>query len=250
MSLLDSFYSVNVGEIIMSQDNDNRLVVAINGGPRKHWNTALLLEETLKGAESEGVKTKIVHLYDLKFKGCVSCFGCKRKESYQNGRCAYKDELSEVLSLLEGATGVVMGSPIYLGDVTGALRSFWERYLFMNLAYDKENPYILESGPGIGVIYAMNIPENMLTEFSYDKLFKSHLMILDRLRAPFAEQILSCDTLQFDDYGKYHAPMFDPKLKKISREERFPKDLEKAFLLGKKLAGVKEPRKLLKDGKS
>jgi multimeric flavodoxin WrbA len=231
----------------MSQEPQEKLVVAVNGGPRKEWNTALLLEETLRGASEKGAKTEIIHLYDLNYRGCVSCFSCKRKESYQNGRCALKDGLSPVLDLLEKATGVVMGSPIYLSDVTGALRSFWERYLFMNLAYDRDDPYVLEKGPGIGVIYTMNIPENYISEFGYDRLFKSHLMFLDRMRAPFVEQIISSDTLQFDDYGKYHAPLFDPELKKKSREERFPKDLAKARELGKKLAELTEGRRLKKD---
>jgi multimeric flavodoxin WrbA len=32
-------------------------VIAINGSPRKTWNTATLLENAIKGAESAGAKT-------------------------------------------------------------------------------------------------------------------------------------------------------------------------------------------------
>ena len=46
-------------------------VIAINGSPRKTWNTAMLLEHAIKGAESAGAKTEIVHLYDLDYKGCI-----------------------------------------------------------------------------------------------------------------------------------------------------------------------------------
>ena len=49
-------------------------VIAINGSPRKKWNTATLLEKALEGAETEGAETEIIHLYDLNFKGCKSCF--------------------------------------------------------------------------------------------------------------------------------------------------------------------------------
>ena len=52
-------------------------VIAVNGSPRKKWNTATLLERALEGAASKGAETELVHLYDLDFKGCVSCFACK-----------------------------------------------------------------------------------------------------------------------------------------------------------------------------
>ena len=42
-------------------------VIAINGSPRKKWNTATVLEKALEGAASEGAETEIIHLYDLNF---------------------------------------------------------------------------------------------------------------------------------------------------------------------------------------
>ncbi len=48
-------------------------VFAFNGSPRKEWNTATLLKKALKGAEPPGAETELVHLYDLKYKGCISC---------------------------------------------------------------------------------------------------------------------------------------------------------------------------------
>lgn len=54
-------------------------VLAINGSPRKNWNTDTLLQKALAGAKSVGAQTDAVHLYDLNFKGCTSCFACKRK---------------------------------------------------------------------------------------------------------------------------------------------------------------------------
>ncbi|MBQ6352033.1 MAG: flavodoxin family protein, partial [Lentisphaeria bacterium] len=56
-------------------------VLAINGGPRKNWNTDSLLKAVLDGAAAAGAETEMVYLYDLKFRGCVSCLACKlRKE--------------------------------------------------------------------------------------------------------------------------------------------------------------------------
>lgn len=69
-------------------------VIAINGSPRKNWNTATLLEKALDGAKSVGADVEMIHLYDLSFKGCTSCFACKRKGSQLNGKCAMKDDLT------------------------------------------------------------------------------------------------------------------------------------------------------------
>jgi multimeric flavodoxin WrbA len=54
-------------------------IMAINGSPRKEWNTATLLQKALEGAASQGATTELIDLYDLNYKGCISCFACKEK---------------------------------------------------------------------------------------------------------------------------------------------------------------------------
>ena len=75
-------------------------VYAINGSPRKNWNTATLLKHALEGAASQGAETELIHLYDLNFKGCTSCFSCKLKDGESFGKCAMKDGLTPVLEKL------------------------------------------------------------------------------------------------------------------------------------------------------
>jgi multimeric flavodoxin WrbA len=67
-------------------------VIAINGSPRKNKNTATLLNKALEGAASQGSETELIHLYDLNFKGCISCFSCKLKSGKNYGKCALKDD--------------------------------------------------------------------------------------------------------------------------------------------------------------
>jgi hypothetical protein len=69
-------------------------VIAFNGSPRKDWNTAALLGKALEGAASQGAETELFHLYDLNYKGCVSCFACKTRNGKSYGRCAVKDDLT------------------------------------------------------------------------------------------------------------------------------------------------------------
>ncbi len=39
--------------------------------------TVTMLEHALDGAASRGAETKLVHLYDIDYKGWRSCFACK-----------------------------------------------------------------------------------------------------------------------------------------------------------------------------
>jgi multimeric flavodoxin WrbA len=52
-------------------------IVAFNGSPRKDGNTATLLNKALEGAAAHGAEIEMIQLYDLNFKGCISCFACK-----------------------------------------------------------------------------------------------------------------------------------------------------------------------------
>lgn len=84
--------------------------IAINGSPRKDWNTATLLKKSLEGAASVGAETKLIHLYDLSFKGCYSCFACKRKGSKLNGCCIINDDLTEILERTISCNILILGS--------------------------------------------------------------------------------------------------------------------------------------------
>ena len=67
------------------------IIMAFNGSPRKKWNTATLLQKGLDGAGSRGAKTELIHLYDLNYKGCISCFACKTIGGKSYGTSAVPD---------------------------------------------------------------------------------------------------------------------------------------------------------------
>lgn len=89
------------------------MIYAINGSPRKKWNTATLLQKALDGAKSANpaCNVEMINLYDLQYTGCKSCFHCKRIGGQSYGRCAIKDDLQPVLEKLSEADGIVFGSP-------------------------------------------------------------------------------------------------------------------------------------------
>ena len=210
-------------------------VIAVNGSPRKTWNTATLLQKALDGAKSIGAQTEFIHLYDLDFKGCTSCFTCKEKDTGHAGHCAMKDDLTNVLEQILGCDVLLLGSPIYFGNITGEMHSFLERLLFSTLSYNSGGHRSVFQGKlSSGFIYTMGVPE----ESVYQAVFHHYRDLLQRSFNGTSEFLLSTDTYQFEDYSKYEASRFNEKHKSQVRAEQFPIDSQKAFDMGVRLASI------------
>jgi multimeric flavodoxin WrbA len=210
-------------------------VLAINGSPRKTWNTATLLKKALKGAASRGADTELIHLYDLKFTGCTSCFACKFRGGKSYGKCAVKDGLRPILKKVEAADAMILGSPIYFGDVSGEMRSFLERLLFPYFTYTDPPQSLFPKKIPTAFIYTMNISEELMREWGYQWFFDNHQRLLQIIFGA-SELLCSFDTYQFKDYSKVVVERFDPAKKAKRRQEVFPQDCEQALALGRSLA--------------
>lgn len=209
-------------------------VIAFNGSPRKEWNTATLLKNALEGAASRGAAVELVHLYDLNYKGCASCFACKLKGGKSYGRCGIQDDLTPFLRKVETADGILLGSPVYLGGATGGMRSLIERLVFPFYTYTDPPISLFPGKTHLGIIYTFGAPEEMAVQRGWDRSLSETSMFMEKILGP-VETLLVYDTLQFDDYSKYVATRFDPAQKAARRRDIFPKDCRKAFELGARL---------------
>lgn len=206
-------------------------VIAVNASPRKGWNTDLLVNEAAKGAKAAGAEVEIIDLYKLEpFTGCISCFGCKEKTS--EGKCVYRDGLTDVLEKIRQADGLILGSPIYLSNLTAGFLSLYERLVFQSITYNKERPSYNKHMIPVLLITTSNVGIEMFDEFGYHKILEGYRRTLGNYVGP--TQILACgNTLQVNDYSKYNWTIFDPEAKKKRRMEQFPMELKRAFDLGK-----------------
>ena len=215
---------------------DHRMkVMAFNGSPRKKWNTATLLGKALEGAASKGAMTEMIHLYDLDYKGCISCFACKMKNGESYAKCALKDGLTPVLEKAREADAIILGSPIYFARMTGEIRSFMERLLFPYLAYSDPWRSLFQRKIRTGIIYTMNITEKEMDALRMGYSLDVNETVL-KLIFGDSESLYCYDTYQFEDYSKVVADRIDVAAKKQRRRDIFPKDCEKAYELGVRLA--------------
>lgn len=210
-------------------------VMAINGSARKEWNTAAILKNALEGAASRGAETTLVNLYDLTYQGCISCFSCKTRGGNSYGKCAVKDDLTPVYEEILHTDALILGSPIYFGDVTGEMRSFMERLLFPHLVYVFPPETLFPKSIPTGMIYTMNAPEQIAMQIGYGRLFESNERTM-RMIFGHAESLMSYDTYQFADYTRMVADGIDGVKKKQRHDEVFPQDCRKAYEMGARFA--------------
>ena len=191
-------------------------VIAFNGSPRKTWNTATLLNKALEGAASQGAETELIHLYDLNYTGCSSCFACKLKGGKSYGKCAVNDELTSILVHLEEADAIILGSPNYIGTPTAMMKAFLERLIYPYVVYDSNMSSLCKKSIPTGFIYTMSSTNAWMKEMGYDQTVKFIEKVM-KLIFGSAETLMVNDTYQFDDYSKYVATRFDPAAKAETR---------------------------------
>ena len=167
----------------------SKKIIAVNAGPRKGWNTDTLIDEAIKGAESEGATVEKFNLFRReKYTGCVSCFACK-KNKYK-GHCIRRDGLTEILDKIREADGLIIGSPNYLSEMTASFRALYERLIFQNLTYNSEVPCCNENPTPVLLIMTSNAPDDF-----YLELIQQYKMTLTNFVGP-ADVLVSGDTQQ------------------------------------------------------
>lgn len=210
-------------------------VIAINGSPRrddspfKPANTHKLLLSALEGAKSAGAETEIFNLYDiLDWKGCRSCFACKGKKRLET--CAVRDGLSPLLERATKCDALILGSPIYFADISGCMRSFFERLVYPHISYTNE---MHNKELKTLFIYTMNRSHESAIEGQYQTVFIKNKEFLERV-FDTSDYLAVAETYQWD-YEKFPCEKFDGKQREIKRQEIFPQECDRAFALGREL---------------
>ena len=209
-------------------------LIAINGSPRKNWNTAELLKHAMQGAQDARAEAELVNLYSLNYKGCTSCFACKLK-SRPHGSCAMKDDLSPVLERVKEADAIVFGSPIYFMNLSAGMIAFIERLFFSNYIYSDEIPTVFPKKLPNAFIYTMNMTEKHFEQFGMKERLGMYELFTRRILGVTPKILRAYDTVQFKDYSRYESSIFDPDEKFAYRKKHFSEDCAAAYEIGRAL---------------
>ncbi|MBO8139500.1 MAG: flavodoxin family protein [Thermosipho sp. (in: Bacteria)] len=93
-------------------------VLVINGSARK-GRTYQLLKNIVEKLPYE---SEIVNLKDFNINECLGCEVCIKKDY-----CVIKDEAELLMNKIKKADGLIIGTPVYIENVSGLLKKFLDR---------------------------------------------------------------------------------------------------------------------------
>ncbi|MDL2229881.1 flavodoxin family protein [Treponema sp. OttesenSCG-928-L16] len=101
-------------------------VIAINGSP--HKDGAVHNSMTVLGGELEkaGIEVEQIHIGNKPIRGCMACQKCRELK-----RCVFNDDAVNLcIDKIEAASGLIVGSPVYFGNIAGTLKCFLDRFFY------------------------------------------------------------------------------------------------------------------------
>jgi multimeric flavodoxin WrbA len=98
-------------------------IIGINASPKaERSQTRRLVAGVLEGARQAGADVTFIDICSLEIKYCTACGTC-----YANGECIHDDDFPALFGKLIDADGIVLGSPNYINQVTGQLKTLLDR---------------------------------------------------------------------------------------------------------------------------
>lgn len=183
-------------------------VLGIMGSPRIKGNSDLLLDEALKGAESQGAEVEKIIVDKLNIAPCKEHYGCLK-----DGNCVIRDDMDDVYPKILDADVVIVASPIFFYTVSAQLmllisrcQALWARkYVLKNMDIP------LKKGAFIGVGATKG-----------EKLFDG-----PKLTIKYFFQAINAD---------YAEELLIRGVDKMGEIKEHPTALADAYVIGKKLA--------------
>jgi len=118
-------------------------ILGISGSPKEKGNTAFSVQYALSLLK-ENHETSYVSLADKNILPCKACGACS-----EAGKCPMKDDMQELYNLLRWCDVLVLGSPVFMGMVSGQLKVLMDRCVVLRPDYSR--PYEMEGKIGCGI---------------------------------------------------------------------------------------------------
>ncbi|MFZ3253071.1 MAG: flavodoxin family protein [Syntrophales bacterium] len=99
-------------------------ILGLDGSPRKNGNTEKLVRAVLEGAAEKGAEAEFHKLAKEKISPCLGCIGCR-----ETGVCVINDDMQRLYARIQDSDAIVIGSPVYLWQVTAQTKVFMDRLL-------------------------------------------------------------------------------------------------------------------------
>lgn len=98
-------------------------VLILSGSPRKRGNSDILCDEFAKGAIAAGNEVEKIFVAEKKISLCTGCYFCRE----HGGRCAFNDDMGDILQKIIDCDVLVLSSPVYFYSISAQLKSVIDR---------------------------------------------------------------------------------------------------------------------------
>ena len=133
------------------QRRRNMKIIGFIASPRKEGNTAWIVNKILEGAKEKGAETRGWYFSALDIKPCRGCLGCHKGD---DRGCVINDDMQKLYDAIPHADVLVLGSPIYMGQMSAQAKIFTDR-LFAQIS-PRFSPYFKESAVKKKLILTFN----------------------------------------------------------------------------------------------
>ena len=99
-------------------------VLSIVGTNRKEGTVSRMCERILEGARESGHHTDQINLYDYDIQDCLGCWQC-----HTDKKCHQQDDFESIFDKIKAADTIILGSPVYWGNITGKMKVFFDRHM-------------------------------------------------------------------------------------------------------------------------
>jgi NAD(P)H-dependent FMN reductase len=107
----------------MTAEEVKRVILMLNGSPRKTGVTTMILKTAAEEARAAGAEVEWVDVNGLSIRPCIGCLKCRPDK-----KCILpRDDAHRVGELIAGCSGLVVGTPTYWGNMTGPLKLLFDR---------------------------------------------------------------------------------------------------------------------------
>ena len=91
-------------------------IIGFVASPRTNGSTAWAVNTILEGAREQGAQAQAFYAGALDIKPCKGCLACTK-----TGKCVIDDDMRQIYSALQWADALVLGSPVYMGQMTAQI---------------------------------------------------------------------------------------------------------------------------------
>ena len=138
-------------------------IVGYIGSPRNDGNTALAVNKILESAGESGAETRAFYSGKLCIDPCKGCLCC-----VESGKCVINDDMQELYAALKKADALVLGSPVYMGQMSAQAKIFTDR-LFAHIT-PRFSPRFKEenSGKKLVLVFTQGNPDPGMFQAYFD----------------------------------------------------------------------------------